>query len=153
MWISMYTFLEIRLFLSASIYDTTQNFFTILTVWTKIVHTANGEDNHCPHCYRCGQNVKNVEKPTDPPFFQFRGTKFFSISGNEKTTIQWLSAWRQCWFTGIETWGRFSVWCCQIVCPKSEKANSIRKRYFQWERNRPKFGQSNIQEVIQIDFI
>ena len=42
--------------------DTTKNFFTILTVWTKIVHTVSGEDNHCPHCYQCGQNVKNVEK-------------------------------------------------------------------------------------------
>ena len=49
------------LFVSATIYDTTQNFFTILTVRTKIVQTASTEDNFCPHCYRCGQNVKNVE--------------------------------------------------------------------------------------------
>ena len=62
MWISLYTFLEMSLFVSATIYDTTQNFFTILTVWTKIVQTASGEDNHCPHCYRCGLYVKNVEK-------------------------------------------------------------------------------------------
>ena len=62
MWISLYTFLEISLFLSATLYHTTQNFFTILTVWTKIVHTASGEDNHCLHCHQCGQNVKNVEK-------------------------------------------------------------------------------------------
>ena len=48
------------LFLSTNIYDATQNFFTILTVWTKIVHTASGEDNHCPHCYWCGQQVKKV---------------------------------------------------------------------------------------------
>ena len=40
----MYTFLEISLFLSATINDTTQNFFTIFTVWTKIVHTASGVD-------------------------------------------------------------------------------------------------------------
>ena len=49
------------LFVSATIYDTTQNFFIILTVWAKIVHTASGDDNHCPHCYRCGLYVKNVE--------------------------------------------------------------------------------------------
>ena len=44
MWISLYTFLEIVLFLSVTIYDTTQNFLTILTVWTKIVQTARTED-------------------------------------------------------------------------------------------------------------
>ena len=37
-------------------------FFTISTLWTKVTHTANGEDNHCPYCYRCGQHVKNIEK-------------------------------------------------------------------------------------------
>ena len=61
MWISLYTFLEMSLFVSATLYDKTQNFFTILTVWTKIVHTASGEDNHCPHCYGFGLYVKNVE--------------------------------------------------------------------------------------------
>ena len=45
MWISLYTFLEMSLFLYVTIYDTTQNFFTILTVWTKIVQTAIGVDN------------------------------------------------------------------------------------------------------------
>ena len=50
------------LFVSATIYDTTQNFFTILTVRAKIVHNASGEDNHCPHCYWCGLYVKNVGK-------------------------------------------------------------------------------------------
>ena len=50
------------LFLSATIYDTIQNFFTILTVWTNVVHTAAGEDNHCPHRYWCGQNVKKILK-------------------------------------------------------------------------------------------
>ena len=49
------------LFVSATIYDTTQNFFTILTMWTKIVHAASNEDNHCPRCLR-EQHVKNVEK-------------------------------------------------------------------------------------------
>ena len=39
-----------------------KTFSQFLTVWTKIVHTASGWDNHCPHCYRCGQNAKNVEK-------------------------------------------------------------------------------------------
>ena len=34
----------------------------LITVWTKIVYTASGEDNHCPHCYRCGLYVKHVEK-------------------------------------------------------------------------------------------
>ena len=62
MCISLHTFLEISLFLSTTKYDTTHNFFTILTFWTKIVHTASSEDNHCLHCYRCGKNVKNVEK-------------------------------------------------------------------------------------------
>ena len=45
MWISLYTFLEMSLFLSASLYDTTQNFFTILTVWPIFVLTAIGVDN------------------------------------------------------------------------------------------------------------
>ena len=73
MWISLYTFLEISLFLSATIYDTTQNFFTILTVWTKIVHTctASGGDDHCPHCYCCGQNVKNVENNILHSYWRF----------------------------------------------------------------------------------
>ena len=51
--------------MSTTLYDTTQNFFTFLTMWTKIVHTASDEDNHCPHCYRCGLYVKNVEKMGD----------------------------------------------------------------------------------------
>ena len=50
------------LFVSTTINDTTQNFFTILTVWTKIVHTASREDNHCPHGYQRGQHVENVGK-------------------------------------------------------------------------------------------
>ena len=33
------------------------------TEWTKIIHTCtpSGEDNHCPHSYRCGKHVKNVK--------------------------------------------------------------------------------------------
>ena len=45
MWILLYKFLEMSFFLYVTIYDTTQNFFTILTEWTEIVQTAFGVEN------------------------------------------------------------------------------------------------------------
>ena len=34
-------------------------FFTILTMWTKIVHNASGQQPlHCLHCYRVGNTLK-----------------------------------------------------------------------------------------------
>ena len=42
MWISLYTFLEKSLFLSVTRYDTTQIFFTILTMWTTSYNVEKG---------------------------------------------------------------------------------------------------------------
>ena len=58
MLISLCTFLEISLFLTATIYGTTQNFYIILTVWTKIERLVLNLWSHFRSCF-CKVNRKN----------------------------------------------------------------------------------------------